>query len=361
MRGLARAVYGTFGTLAMGLGLLALVAPRLALLFTALFAAIHWAEYLGDRRSLLSPLVNTVPFLALLAVRPRPGGRRVAVAAALVLFIGPPAGLAPATAADALAPRTVHRRSGIALVRIPAGGTVAEPFYLGETEVTVAQFRRFVEATGYLTDAERGADDGGHGVGAFATTSDGGREWSAAASWRRPFPDLPEHVSRDYQPVTQVSWNDAQAFCAHYGLRLPTEEEWEHAFRAGATAARFPWGEPDAVGLAEGMGNVTDATSFQRFPARNQVFPFDDRFVTLAPAGRFRPNLWGVYDLVGNVQEWVDARWSARAPEESPGRVLRGCSWLDGPDACAYGARFALDRQSRRDFIGFRAAWTPAP
>lgn len=257
--------------------------------------------------------------------------------------------------------RIVHAESGIRLVLVPAGGTVVAPFYLGESEVTVAEFRRFVAATGYVTDAERGADDGGHGKGAFATTPDGGREWSEAASWRRPFPNLPDHITRDYHPVTQVSWNDARAFCERYGLRLPTEAEWEHAYRAGAAAARFPWGEPEDVGLAEGMGNVTDATSFRRFPTRNQVFPFDDQAATLAPAGRYRPNRWGLRDLLGNVQEWVDDRWSPTSPEDSPGRVLRGCSWLDGPDACAYDARFALDRQSRRDFIGFRVAWTPVP
>jgi hypothetical protein len=127
------------------------------------------------------------------------------------VFLALAALLAPA-APTTIPTRTVHEASGIAFVLIPAGefmmgsaedeweheknehrhkSVIAKPFFLGETEVTVGQFRKFVEATGYVTDAERGVDEGGHGKGAYATTPDGGREWSAAASWRNPFPNLP--------------------------------------------------------------------------------------------------------------------------------------------------------------------------
>ena len=107
--------------------------------------------------------------------------------------------------------RIVHRESGITFVLIPAGRfqmgspasepqrstnerqhwrVIKEPFYIAETEVTVEQFRRFVKATNYLTDAERGAEEGGHTKGAFATVPDGDREWNASASWKNPFPNL---------------------------------------------------------------------------------------------------------------------------------------------------------------------------
>src|SRR5687767_9195234 len=105
----------------------------------------------------------------------------------------------------ALPARIVHRESGIALILIPAGRfqmgspenehgrgrgetqhwrVIKEPFYIGETEVTVEQFRRFVNATNYVTDAERGVEEGGHTKGAFATVPDGGREWNSSASWK---------------------------------------------------------------------------------------------------------------------------------------------------------------------------------
>jgi sulfatase modifying factor 1 len=151
--------------------------------------------------------------------------------------------------ATGLPNRVVHRASGSTLVLIPAGEflmgsptnevdrsksetqhrrVIRKSFYLGETEVTVEQFRKFVEATSYKTDAERGVDEGnGHGVGSFATVADGEREWSANANWRTPFPILKDVVIGPNHPVHHVSWNDAKAFCVHYKLRLPTEAEWE--------------------------------------------------------------------------------------------------------------------------------------
>jgi formylglycine-generating enzyme required for sulfatase activity len=279
--------------------------------------------------------------------------------------------------------RIVHEASGIALVLVPAGEfqmgspageagrsgderqhhrVIRAPFYLGETEVTVGQFRRFVEATGYRTDAERGTEEGGHGQGAFAATPDGDRQWSTAASWRNPFPNLPEYRLRDDHPVVHVSWNDAQQFCAHFGLRLPSEAQWEHAHRAGSRT-RFPWGDSEAGG--KGFCNVADATGKRRFPSWNLAFPFDDGVALLASADSYRPNAWGLRDMTGNVWEWCQDAYQEDYPADGadetavPGdsrstRVLRGGSWLDGPDLCRSAARTAFRQTSRRDFVGFR-------
>ena len=266
-----------------------------------------------------------------------------------------------ATVGTAPPPRTVHEASGIVLVRVPAGGVIQNPFYLGETEVTVGQFRGFVEATGYVTDAERGVQESGHGVGAFAATPDGDREWSAAASWRNPFPNLPDYRVRDDHPVVHVSWNDAQRFVAYYGLRLPSEAEWEHAARAGGRTL-FPWGDSAAGGA--GWANVADAAAKKRFPSWNRIFPFDDGAVLLSAAGAYRANPWGLRDMTGNVWEWCQDAYR-ETPSDSAdavqgdsrsARVQRGCSWLDAPDLCRSDARAGMYAYSRRDFIGFRVA-----
>ncbi|HYN84584.1 MAG TPA: SUMF1/EgtB/PvdO family nonheme iron enzyme, partial [Pyrinomonadaceae bacterium] len=284
--------------------------------------------------------------------------------------------------------RVVHRASGVTLVLIPAGEfvmgsadseegrtdeerrhrrVVRSPFYLGETEVTVAQFRRFVRAARYLTDAERGTPDGGHARGAFSAVAGGDREWNRRASWRNAFPNFRDYRPRESHPVVHVSWNDARRFASHYGLSLPTEAQWEYAHRAGG-AARFPWGDREADGA--GRGNVADASGARRFPSWNMLFTFDDGAALVAAAGSYRANAWGLRDMTGNVQEWCEDAYLADYPadgaDESAARartddvdaqrVLRGGSWLDGPQQTRSAARAAMRPSARRDFIGFRVA-----
>ena len=196
--------------------------------------------------------------------------------------------------------KIIDKKSGIVMVLIPAGKfvmgspdsekerskgetqhirVIRKPFYLGETEVTLGQFRKFIEASKYVTDAERGTPEGGHTKGAFASVPAGEREWHHAASWQNPFPTLPEMKVTDEHPVVQVSWNDATAFCKHFGLRLPTEAEWEYACRAGSQT-RFPWGESQEPG--QQFGNVGDQSLQKRFASVNVIFPFDDGNALLA-------------------------------------------------------------------------------
>ena len=279
--------------------------------------------------------------------------------------------------------RIVHKESGITLILIQAGRfqmgspenepergrgekqhwrVIKEPFYIGETEVTVEQFRRFVKATNYLTDAERGVEEGGHTKGAFATVPEGDREWHAEASWKNPFPNLKDFRQRDDHPVVQVSWNDARRFVEHFGLQLPTEAQWEYAARAGTTTA-YLWGNGEAA--AKGFGNVNDASARKRFCQWNRSFPFEDGNVLIAPVRSFKPNPWKLHDVTGNVQEWCEDFYHRDYPADGAdetaavngsGRVMRGGSWLDPPDLYRMAKRFAFLPQGRRDFLGFRVA-----
>lgn len=255
--------------------------------------------------------------------------------------------LALLLASMAVAPRA--RRSDVTFIAVPGGA-----FALTETEITVAQFRKFVAASGYVTDAERGLPDGENGKGSFAATPDGNREWHPDASWRNPFPNLKDLTPREDHPVVHVSWNDARAFCAHYGWRLPTEAEWETACRAGGTGL-YPWGDDPAGG--HGFCNAADAAAKARFPSANVLFPFDDGFAVIAPAGRLRPNAWGFHDMIGNVEEWCADVFRKGDPDApASARVMRGGTWLDGTERCRVAQRSGFPPTGRRDFLGFRAA-----
>jgi formylglycine-generating enzyme required for sulfatase activity len=215
------------------------------------------------------------------------------------------------------------------------------PFRLAKYEVTVREFGRFVEATGYRTDAERNsAVNGQTAEGCFSWK--GGEEfgWVAGRSWRDPgFPQGDRH------PVVCVSWNDAVAYAKWLsaetgkGYRLPSEAEQEWALRGGAAGA-YPWG-----GSAEGAcvyGNVADASAKRRFPGFTTV-SCDDGYVFTAPVGSLAANAYGLYDMSGNVWEWsADCYRSypgGRRGSEAVGgldagceaRVLRGASWNNLP------------------------------
>jgi formylglycine-generating enzyme required for sulfatase activity len=299
-----------------------------------------------------------------------------------------PAGYVKArgTAMDAvtgLPKRIIHKASGIALVLIPAGEFVMgsppseanrlrdedqhrriirQAFYMGETEVTVAQFRRFVTATKYQTDAEAGTPLDVHRVGSFAAVPGGDRAWSLVANWRNPFPNLPEYRRQDDHPVIHVSWNDAKRFSQHFGFQLPTEAQWEYAARAGTQTSYF-WGEQAEDGAR--FANVNDAQARRRFKDVGQAFSFDDGAALVTKVGSYRPNAWGLYDMVGNIVEWVEDAYvrcypgdgadeSAATNDVKSGRVLRGGSWLDSQTHTRSAVRVTMTEAARRDFIGFR-------
>jgi len=173
---------------------------------------------------------------------------------------------------------------------------ITRPFYLGVHEVTRGQFRRFVEETGYRTEAEK------DGKGAYG--------WNEETQLFKENPRYtwltPGFEQTDLHPVVNVSWSDAVAFADWLGkkegktYRLPTEAEWEYACRAGTTTLYSCGNDPE--GLAE-VGNVCDGSLGEKHPGWNAIAARDG-FVYTAPVGRYRPNAWGLHDMHGNVWEW---------------------------------------------------------
>ena len=244
---------------------------------------------------------------------------------------------------------------------------IGRSFGLGRYEVTVGEFRRFVEATGYRTEAERDADQGCR-TREFSDPGRDGWDWTSGRSWRNL-----EYTVEERQPVVCVSWNDARAYAAWLSeatgeaYRMASESEWEYAARAG-TATRYHFGD-GAERLCE-YGNVADTT---RLPNGNRWanrVECSDGAVYPVPVGSFAANGWGLHDMHGNVYEWVEDCWhdnyrgaSADGTAWTSGgdcsrRVLRGGSWGSGPRILRAANR-GRDDGGRGSNVGFRVARTP--
>ena len=237
---------------------------------------------------------------------------------------------------------------------------ITKPFVMGAHEVTIAQFKKFVEAAGYQTEAER---DGTGGWGYNRTKNDfEGRK--REYSWRNPgFKQAHDH------PVVNVTWNDAVAFCdwlsnkEHQRYRLPTEAEWECACRAGARTT-YSAGD-DTKQLAE-TSNMYDERTAKVFPQwKEHAARGSDGFEFTAPVGSLRPNAFGLYDMHGNVWEWCSDWYGedyyAKSPVDNPQgpksgkvRVRRGGSWQTWPFYCRASFRNWNTPETRYVLVGFR-------
>ncbi len=229
-------------------------------------------------------------------------------------------------------------------------------FYLDVTEVTNAQFAKFAAATGYVTESEKQGSSGVFNpeVG----------EWSLVdgADWRHPTGPGSSIEGMDEYPVVQVSWDDASAYAAWAGKRLPTEAEWEYAARGDLDNALYPWGN-DLTPQGKYRANVWQGT----FPLQDQGL---DGFSAPAPVKRYPPSSHGLYDMAGNVWEWV-ADWYAPdyysdSPADNPPgpaagteKVQRGGSWMCSKNYCQ-GYRVAARQKTTPDTalnnLGFRCA-----
>ncbi len=241
--------------------------------------------------------------------------------------------------------------------------TLTKPFYMAKYETTVAEFKRFVDATGYKTTAEREGN-------ARGLKKDGSWGDIDGLNWRNPgFEQASDH------PVVCVSWDDAQKYIewlnenAEYSeelgfkpvYRLPTEAEWEYACRAGSKTEFF-WGsnEPED---GEGYLNAADESGTPNGMKWNSCFPFNDGYVATSPVGSFKPNAWGLCDMAGNALEWC-ADWygsydatsqiDPKGPKSGSLRVLRGGSWYSVARLCRSASRNSIDPAFRRNSYGFR-------
>lgn len=235
----------------------------------------------------------------------------------------------------------------------PVREVTVAPFAIDAYAVTNARFAEFVEATGHRTEAE---DFGWTYVfakfvpGTLRKISPRPEQtpwWCgvAGAYWRAPEGPHSSVDDRWDHPVVHVSWNDALAYCAWAGRRLPAEAEWEYAARGGLDQARFPWGD-ELTPCGEHRCNIWQG----RFPAHNTE---EDGHVGTARVGAFSPNGFGLYNVSGNVWEWCADRFD---PEN---RSMRGGSYLCHESYCnryRVAARTGNTPDSSSGNTGFRTA-----
>lgn len=219
-------------------------------------------------------------------------------------------------------------------------------FEIDATTVTNADFARFVADTGYRTEAEAFGYSAVFHLAVDAERADitgpaGVAPWwfgVRGADWSHPGGGRSSLDGLDQHPVVHVSWNDAQAYCAWAGRRLPTEAEWEYASRGGLVGARYPWGD-EPVDAGGWRANIWQGV----FPGVNTAA---DGWLTTAPVRSFAPNGYGLWQTVGNVWEWcadgfapdayqrrIDRAPTADVPAGHP-RVLRGGSYLCHASYC---------------------------
>lgn len=256
----------------------------------------------------------------------------------------------------------IHEKTGLELILVPAGQfemgsgvglhqvTIGAPFYMGKTEVTNAQFHKFIEATGYDGNDDRCPDPD------VAPDSENDlylRHWHGKSI-------MP---SGDDHPVVWVNWKNTKAFCKWAGLALPSEAQWEYACRAGTTTPYY-FGEDQDEFAGYGWSNTSK------------------EFHTHSVASKL-PNDWGLYDMLGNVWEWVEDDYVSdefiyqhleveallpfsKPPTDGSARLadkltkaLRGGSWHTHEVVCRSSTRYNLGPFNAAADIGFRVMLPP--
>jgi formylglycine-generating enzyme required for sulfatase activity len=223
---------------------------------------------------------------------------------------------------------------------------ITQPFYIGQTEVTVGQFRQFVKATGYKTQAEREG-------GAVRHFPNGQEEMDANTNWLNP-----GFAQTDDHPVVCMSWNDAVEFCnwltkqEDKSYRLPTEAEWEHSCRAGSRG-RWSFGDNDG-----------ELVNYARIRSNAELHTW--------PVAGLKANAWGLHDMHGNAWEWCqdvyDANYYMTSLAKDPSgpaagrhRAIRGSGWGSPLDDCRSALRGHVPSGWRDNADGFRVVLAVSP
>lgn len=276
----------------------------------------------------------------------------------------------------------------------PAHPVVVDGFWIDTTPVTNRRFAAFVEATGYVTTAEKSPDPKDY-PGARPEMMRAGSllfvqpkrvdgpdisQWwtfKFGASWRRPLGGISDLRGKLDHPVVHVAWQDAKAYAEWAGLDLPTEAEWEFAARGGTDGLEFAWGE-ELVPNGTVMANTWQGI----FPTRSEKPKGHERTTSVRS---YPANAYGLYDMIGNVWEWTNDYWSTKHPEPAakaccipknprnrdaeasydpnlpqiriPRRVLKGGSHLCAPNYCRRyrpAARHAEPEDTSTSHVGFR-------
>lgn len=240
----------------------------------------------------------------------------------------------------------------------PSRQVSLKSFYIDKFEVSNVDFAKFVNATGYKTEAEKFGDSFVFLLFLNETLRNRYVDYRVVqapwwykvegTNWRHPFgPDSNIKDQMDH-PVIHVSWNDATAYCKWKRARLPTEAEWEVACRGGKKNTKYPWGDklfPDK----KYMANIWQGS----FPNYNSA---KDGFIGTNPVHLFPPNGYGLHNMAGNVWEWTQDYWTS---QKSPERVKKGGSYLCHRSYC-YRYRCAARSQNTEDSsagnLGFRCA-----
>lgn len=245
---------------------------------------------------------------------------------------------------------------------------ITQPFYMGQHEVTIGQFKRFLSASGYvpesLADGTGGYGYNPHHDPAKSARGDAFEGRNPQYSWQNP-----GFAQTDDHPVLNVTWNDAVALARwlsetegrHY--RLPTEAEWEYACRANT---RTLYNSGDAPSTLAGSANVFDDDASVNWPQwQGFALQTHDGYAFTAPVGQFEPNGFGLYDMHGNAWEWVsdwhDDEYYKHSPVDDPQgpaqgsvRVRRGGSWHTWPFYARSSYRNWNSPQTRYTLVGIR-------